>query len=214
MRILMARHGQTEWNLAGRIQGIEDSPLTALGIEQARAVGQAWRGSGIRHIHSSPLGRAMDTARHAAEGLGAECFDDPGLVERAFGRYEGMPIAELREQETDWEPIILGTRPELAAPGGETLLQVADRVEAAVRKLAADSDQATLGIVSHGHCLLALVWRLGGQPDDIRQFHHRNASYSELEWMDGKLRLLRWAVADHLVGDESGLSAPASFAAR
>ncbi len=214
MRILMARHGQTEWNLAGRIQGIEDSPLTALGVEQAQAIGRAWRDSGIRTIHSSPLGRAMDTARHAAAGPGAACVGDPALVERAFGRYEGVPISALREMDPDWEAIILGTRPELAAPGGESLQTVAARVEAAVQRLAAASDQPTLGIVSHGHCLLGLVWRLSGEPADIRQFHHRNASYSELEWNNGQLKVLRWAVADHLAGDESGLSAPASFAAR
>ncbi|MHC1480147.1 histidine phosphatase family protein [Frateuria aurantia] len=214
MRILMARHGQTEWNLAGRIQGSEDSPLTALGVEQAQAIGQAWKHSGIRTIYSSPLGRAMDTARHAAAGLGASCLDDGGLVERAFGRYEGVPITALREMDPQWEAIILGTRPELAAPDGESLQQVAARVETAVRRLAEASDETTLGIVSHGHCLLGLVWRLSGEPADIRQFHHRNASYSELEWQDGELRVVRWAVADHLVGDESGLSAPARFAAR
>jgi len=99
--IFLLRHGETEWNAIGRIQGRLDSPLTALGCRQAAAVGAALRaqldGAAIE-LRSSPLGRARQTASIVAATLGladADIGTDERLREMSWGRWDGMTHAEI-----------------------------------------------------------------------------------------------------------------------
>lgn len=95
--IALLRHGQTDWNLQGRIQGSSDIPLNDTGREQARDAGRRLRGRGVTKVVASPLVRASETARLAAEQLGLSGPDEhvPDLVERAYGIAEGVPGEDL-----------------------------------------------------------------------------------------------------------------------
>ncbi len=115
-RILAIRHGETAWNVDGRLQGHRDIPLGDTGRVQARRLAQALAGRGdIDAIVSSDLSRALETARIVAEAQGLPVTTDIGLRERCFGDFEGRTFAEVsaawpaeaerwRRRDPDWSP--------------------------------------------------------------------------------------------------------------
>ena len=151
--IYLIRHGETEWNLAGRRQGHLDSRLTERGRAQAGAAGRRLRGlvdpSKLSLLTSSPLGRARETARRIAEELGVDPVTvrpDPRLAEHHMGEWQGLTSAEVderfpgaREQRAidKWEYVI---------PGGESYARLEERARA---WLDAVSDHAVVAAVAH-----------------------------------------------------------------
>jgi len=95
--LYIARHGETEWNRAGKLQGHQDSPLTARGHHQAESLAVALNNKQITRVYSSDLGRAIQTARAVAKHLEVELIIDERLRERNFGILEGKTKAELDE---------------------------------------------------------------------------------------------------------------------
>lgn len=152
--ILLLRHGQTEYNVAGRLQGQLDSPLTALGRDQARRIGAriATLAAGRPvSIHASPLGRALDTAHLvAAQIAGAPApRTDPRLQEISFGQWDGLTQPEI---DSRWPGLRAGLPPHrwfFHGPGGETLDGLLARVRPALAEIAADPAALRI-IISHG----------------------------------------------------------------
>ena len=95
------RHGQTDWNVAARLQGSTDIPLNATGREQARKAAEILAGEAITRIIASPLSRALETARIVGERIGVEPETDARLIERHFGLFEGMTIDEVRRHREE-----------------------------------------------------------------------------------------------------------------
>lgn len=160
--IVFVRHGETDWNVSGRLQGQTDIPLNARGRDQADAVGRALAGSALKdhRFLASPLGRATETMRRmrAAMGLPADAFAaDDRLKEMTFGRWEGLTFAEIRMRE----PAVMKARDadrwSHVPPGGESYDHVAARVGALVAEL----DGPTV-LVSHGGVARALLATIGG----------------------------------------------------
>ena len=137
--LLAVRHGQTDWNLAGKAQGQVDRPLTELGrqqAEQSAAILQrfaARRGfcAAALPSFSSPLGRALETARivNAALGSHAPAQVDVRLIEMSFGRWEGMTAAEMKADDPVWRKARKNDRWNVAPPGGESYADLYKRVE-------------------------------------------------------------------------------------
>ena len=96
--ILLFRHGETEWNAIGRLQGSDDSPLTARGLAQAARLAEWAARRGVRHVVASPLGRAQATARRIADACGATLTVRPALAEMNFGDCAGFTLAECDER--------------------------------------------------------------------------------------------------------------------
>ena len=98
--ILVLRHGQTEWNALGKMQGRKDSPLTAKGRDHARQQGKLLREFGIkgRDIYVSPQGRAMATAQIALEGTALVATPDDRLMEIDVGEWTGCQLADLKQK--------------------------------------------------------------------------------------------------------------------
>jgi broad specificity phosphatase PhoE len=153
--IFLLRHGETVWNRERRVQGQKDSPLTPLGLEQARRYGLRLKdvlepGDGYRLV-SSPLGRALHTARIVAAVLdrrAEEITTDDRLKEMAWGRWDGMTAAEIEAQDKElWQARIddRWTRP--PPGGGETQQDILDR---AVAWLGSIEAEARLVVVAHG----------------------------------------------------------------
>lgn len=123
--IYLLRHGQTEFNLQGRMQGRLDSPLTALGVQQARRMGRVLRGfvddPDRWSIVSSPLGRALRTAEIVRDETGLDCGIalDERLAEVSGGDWEGLTREEIDILHPDLDPNIPLRRLLLTAPGGE-----------------------------------------------------------------------------------------------
>jgi probable phosphoglycerate mutase/uncharacterized phosphatase len=90
------RHGQTDWNVQGRFQGHTDIPLNAVGLAQAEAAAEALANCGVELIVASPLIRAHTTAEIVAARLGKELEFDDELMERRFGRFEGLVVNQVK----------------------------------------------------------------------------------------------------------------------
>lgn len=95
---LFLRHGQTDWNLEGRFQGTADIPLNATGVDQANAAADVLIGQRVDRIVSSPLVRALKTAAIVSEKLSMPIDVDSEMVERGFGRLEGLSVKQVKEE--------------------------------------------------------------------------------------------------------------------
>jgi len=143
--ILLARHGETDWNREGRWQGWADPPLNDAGREQARTLAEQLRTTPVDAVYSSDLRRARETAEIVAAPHEVPVITDPGLREIDIGSWSGLTRAEIEERFPD------GTRPD-----GETRVQHQARVVATVERIAREHAGARLLIVSHGGTMRAL----------------------------------------------------------
>lgn len=152
---LLVRHGQTDWNAAGRWQGHQDVPLNSTGRAQAQALAARVAGWPITAIYSSDLRRAGETAEILAGALGLSPTYDAALRERSAGIYEGLTGAELRANYPSvWESIQTG---EVRPIGGESFEELQARVVAAYTDILRRHPGETVLIVSHGGALHALL---------------------------------------------------------
>ena len=146
--ILLARHGETDWNVERRVQGQTDRPLNENGREQARALAGELAGESLDAVYSSDLSRAYETARAVAEPRGLDVTLVPELREKDFGTWEGL---------TDTE--VLARFPAASAgPWGdaESSEEVARRVVEALRRIARAHPGQRVLVVSHGGPLRAV----------------------------------------------------------
>ena len=171
MEVVLVRHGETEWSRDGKHTGHTDVPLTERGREQARVVGEALRGREFGIVLTSPLSRALETCRLAGFGDRAQQRDD--LMEWDYGAYEGRTTPEIRAEEPGW------TVWQGSVPGGETIDDVAARVDRVVDELR--SLEADALVFAHGHLLRVLTARwLGLEPHAGRLFALDPATLSSL----------------------------------
>lgn len=147
-RVLLVRHGQTEWNAQHRLQGQLDSPLTADGVAQAQAVAALLTGTPVRTVCSSPLGRAVRTARIIADRLDADVVEVPELADLDHGRLAGMTWAEVDEEYPTLRAERADNRWGWAFPGGESYAQARGRARAALSACGWVSEGVPL-IVAH-----------------------------------------------------------------
>ena len=155
--LFLFRHGETDWNKEGRLQGKTDPPLNATGLAQAEALAEKMRAHEIEAIVSSDLLRAWTTGRIVAEGLGVPIHADPGLRETDVGEAEGMlwPEAKARFGEKLTEAWF--TDDEVAFPGGETGAMTRERGLAAIRRFVAAQPYRRIGVSTHGAMLRQLM---------------------------------------------------------
>jgi broad specificity phosphatase PhoE len=170
-KVLLVRHGQTEWSASGRHTSRTDLPMTADGEEQARGLRARLVDTEIDRILASPRERAQRTAEIA--GVGVDVETDPDLVEWDYGEYEGLTTKEIRRTVPGWT-VFTGS-----CPGGETLAQVAERADRVVNRLR--EMEGVVLVVGHGHQLRVLAARwLGLDPLIGRHFELDVATVSQL----------------------------------
>ena len=186
LRILLIRHGETDLTgrvLYGRMPGVH---LSVEGCRQARALSTALQERyTVSAIISSPLERAMETARYLAEDLALPISTDDDLLELDYGDWMGKSFTEIREQE-EWHHYNR-LRSVSSPPGGELLMQVQARAwTALLRILGKYQAETTVAVVSHGDVIRALLVLLLGMPlDNIHRFDVSLAGLSELVF-DGR----------------------------
>jgi alpha-ribazole phosphatase len=160
----LVRHGETDWNRQGRYQGQADPPLNANGFTQAQRIADRFVDESIAGIFSSDLQRARQTARIISETLQLPINVDNRLREISLGKWEGMLINDiiaqfpLEWQQRQEDPL------HAHAPGGECLLQVAERVWAAADQISEKYANQSVVIVSHGMALTTLLCRARDLP--------------------------------------------------
>jgi broad specificity phosphatase PhoE len=172
-RLVLVRHGETEWSLSGRHTGRTDVPLTDRGRRQAERLGHALRGRTFSRVLSSPLGRALETCRLAGFGDRAELLDD--LREWDYGVYEGRTRLEIAAEVPGWT---VWTHPILEGESLADLGRRADRVVEATLPVGGD-----ILVFAHGHILRVLAARWIEQPPLLgSRLALATATLSELGW--------------------------------
>lgn len=204
-RIIAIRHGETAWNVDTRVQGQLDIPLNATGRWQASRVAQALADEPISAIYASDLLRAWETAQSIADATGQALHAHQGLRERGFGVLQGKTHAEI---ETHWPAQSLRWRqrdPLWAPQGGETLVDVHERISRTASELAARHTGEQIVLVAHGGIMDALYRLATGQDLQApRTWNLGNATINRLLWTPDGLTLVGWSDTRHL-DDEKAL---------
>lgn len=195
MRLIIVRHGETDWTLAGRYTGTTDLSLTAHGREQAASLtsllerildGQPGA------LVSSPRRRATETAQLALPA--PHMAVDPLVAEYDYGDYEGLTAQQIRQRAPGWDIWRDG------CPNGESTADVGRRADVFLRTHADHGPQPV--VVTHGHFSRILAARaLGLAPECGRLFASTTATVSLIEDHDGEQCLGLWNVDTALLGD-------------
>lgn len=199
-RIIAVRHGETSWNADARIQGQRDIGLNDTGRWQAQCVGKALAEETITAVYSSDLERAHATAQSISEVKGIPVIPHEGLRERSFGMFEGKTFDEIHEtwpeHAHNWRKRI----PEWQPPeGGESLIQLRERVTRTVQELAARHPGEQIVLVAHGGVLDALYRVATGQEvNSPRTWELPNGAINRLLWTPQGFTLVGWSDTQHL----------------
>jgi len=198
-RVLVIRHGETDWNVGARIQGHTDIPLNARGIEQARRLALALEGEELHAVYSSDLARTRETARALAQARGMPLVEDAALRERHFGAFEGYTFDEIEQRWPDQSLRWRRRDPGFGPEGGESLEVFYERCVAAAERFAAAHAGQTIALVAHGgvlDCWYRAAVRLDLQAP--RTWQIGNATVSRLLWSPGGFSLVGWNDDAHL----------------
>ncbi len=156
-RLILVRHGETDWNLEGRYQGQADVPLNERGREQARLLAERLRGERIEAIYASDLSRAYETAKIIAEALGQEVKTLKSLREVDTGVWMGLTFQEVEsrypEHLREWRADPL----EVKRLKGESYLELFERTKTAIREVVEAHPDQTVLIVGHGGNMKCIV---------------------------------------------------------
>jgi glucosyl-3-phosphoglycerate phosphatase len=190
VKLVLWRHGQTTYNAERRFQGQSDVPLNDVGLRQASEAAPYMAALQPDAIFSSDLSRAATTAGELARLTGLAVQLDKDLRERGGGSWEGLTSAEIQdrfpEEYAAWAP-----------PDGETAEAVADRGEAAMRRIADSLPGGGLAVVvGHGGCLGFGAARLLGIPDELRAL----GPFGNCRWSVLSRRMGKWRLLEHNAG--------------
>lgn len=184
-RLALIRHGQTAWNREGRYQGQADPPLNARGVAQAVALAERLAATpdfAPVGVYASPLRRAWQTAEILARRLGIPLWPEPRLMEIHLGSWQGVLASEIARRWPEafarWERDPWTVRP----PGGETLAEVQQRVNAALDDILQRHTGATVVLVAHRLPLAFAKIRFQGlDPRTVRRIPIPNADLEVIE---------------------------------
>ena len=198
-RILAVRHGETEWNTQGRLQGHLDSPLTERGRDQARAIAERLSQESFQIVYSSDLDRARLTAACIADRHGHQVIVDDRLRERHYGIFQGLRSREIAEQHSDAYLAYLEGGPDYAIPGGESGRQRFLRHIGCMDELVARHRGQTLLVVVHGGVLDSLYRAATGLGlEGPREDPIPNGGINVFSHDEGVWRIEVWADVAHL----------------
>ncbi|MDP6510721.1 MAG: histidine phosphatase family protein [Dehalococcoidia bacterium] len=194
MRLILVRHGQTQWNVERRFQGGgSDIELNEVGHRQARAVGEAMRAEKIDAIYSSPLSRARDTAQQIAQHHDMRVTLEPDFTEIDAGDLEGFHFGQLpQEHPAFWKQWREGTG-SIACPGGESLGDVMERAWAALVRIRDHHPEDTVVVVCHTFTVIALFLRaLNMAPGLFRRLRLEVGSFTVIDLNGDQSRLVKF----------------------
>lgn len=202
-RILLVRHGETDWNAAGRIQGHSDTPLNAAGRLQARRAAQRLAREPIRALYSSDLARAFETATIIGVPLGLTVVASPQLRERRYGEWEGLTAAEIQAHYPEQFAIWRARSTDFVPPQGETRNELLTRALAELQTIARRHVREMVVVVSHGGLCYVLINHILGSVDgDRREFTFGNASIHTLDVTGDQWSVISMNETAHLLGIE------------
>jgi broad specificity phosphatase PhoE len=189
MRIYLIRHGETEWNKVRRFQGRSNLPLNEAGRKQVGALASTLKNIPLTAIHTSPLSRALETARrikvfHPSTPI----FEDNGLVEMDLGEFDGMRAQDWAEQYPDFRKAWNENPASVRIPGGESLKEVQDRAKKTLERITGIyPPDATILISSHNFVNLTLLCDILNIPlNRFRDLRQENAAFNVIHKKGGR----------------------------
>lgn len=199
MLVLVARHGETTWNLAGRYQGRLESELSPLGMRQAAALAEAVEREQpkIERIVSSPLKRCISTAQYVSERIGVPVETNPRLIEIGHGDWEGRLRDDImREEPQNW--YLWKNKPtQITFSQGDSMQHVAERW----LEFASEPVRIPTLVVTHDAVVrAAIILAQNRSLDEMWTVHMENAAYARFDTTPGGWRLVQENVNGHLRG--------------
>ena len=181
MKLYIIRHGQTDWNIAKKIQGRQDIPLNERGRYQAGCLKKAMENRPVTAVFTSPQIRAMETAKAVALSSGSAVIPVKDLMEINYGSWEGKTEEELLQEDRALYEAWWSHPAETAPPGGESISQVNERCQKAWKEI---KPQLTgdAAIVAHGGLLAHFMEQLLGNESVAASTVAHNASITTIEY--------------------------------
>ena len=197
-RLILVRHGETDWNVDGRIQGHHDRPLNERGLAQAEMVGRYVRDHfDVQTTWSSDLSRCTQTAA----GLGATVQPTETIREVNFGDWEGQRWEDINGSNPELAAQFSSRDPEVRPPGGESIRDVIARARRFVEEAAIFDADVDVAVVAHGGSLKCLLIVLLGLPESaFGRFHFSNCGVSVVGAGNGPATLMGFNHTSHLEG--------------
>ena len=179
MKLILVRHGETQWNRSNRFQGQNDIPLNRRGLVQAGQTARALARIPCRAVYSSPLIRTMQVAEVISQAVDRPVSKVDGLKELDLGDLEGVSGDEMRD---GWRQVYDAWREnpaDVSMPNGESLAQLQERAwQAFLNVEASHQDEDTLILVSHNFAIRTIVCKLLGVP--LENFHKMTLGLSSI----------------------------------
>jgi len=197
--VIIVRHGQTEWNIAGIRQGHLDSRLTERGVAQAKALAQRLARERFTALYSSDLGRAVQTAVQIADLTGREIVTDARLRERHLGVFQGLTADEIMTKHPEERRQFRTLGPDYVIPGGESMRQQVERNVGCLNELAVKHRGEQIVVVTHGGVVSGFFRHTLAIPLDApRRFEFVNAGLNVFAHEQEYWVLLTWGDVSHL----------------
>jgi broad specificity phosphatase PhoE len=193
--LILLRHGETEWSMAGKHTGRTDIPLTPRGEATAAALAPLLVKRDITAVLTSPAQRARRTAELALGPAAASAQQDPDLWEWDYGGYEGLTTSEIQEQYPGWYLWRDGVVPGAAGHPGESVESVGARTDRVLARVWPLLNEGDVALVAHGHVLRVLTARwLDLEPSAGRLFSLDTGTISMLGFEHDERVILSWNV--------------------
>ena len=182
MKLILVRHGETEWNIRNRVQGQKGVPLNKKGKEQAKKVALRLKNEQIDVIYCSDLKRAKQTAAEIAKFHKVSLIYTKILRERSFGRIEGIPIEDYRNMREKTGLATYLYRP----PGGENYVDMQKRVKKFLAMIKKKHSKQNVLVVSHGGVIRTIITVLMQKPlSTSHEIEQHNAAVNMIELKTG-----------------------------
>ncbi len=205
-RIWLVRHGETDWNRSGLLQGQTDTTLSETGRAQARALGIRLADQAFNAVYSSDLVRCVETATIVVGDRKIPVQTDPELREVHLGRWQGLSFQQARQQWPE-EYARVDADPLSHAPaGGENRRELRDRMVRAARRIAGKHSGEDVLVVSHGGAMRALLtWVVMADLRASRLIEIDNTGICRFDFYDFGPVLIGWNDVNHIqkVHDEA-----------
>lgn len=184
MELILIRHGETDWNREGKVQGLSDIELNSDGRRQARQLALSLKDVNIDRIYSSPLLRARQTAQIINSYHQVPVFLDAGLMEMDQGDFEGLSFRELMACEKDFLKKWIADPASVKMPNGESFMELQTRAWKVVAGIIAEADNTL--VVSHNFTIAAILCKLKNiSLSEFRSVHVDTASKTLITFRNG-----------------------------
>ena len=202
LRIYFVRHGETVWNTLKIFQGRSNSPLTELGIEQAKKLSKHLESIDFKKVYSSPQERALQTTKLLLGNRNIDIIPIDEFQEINMGKVEGIPREEFEknypiEYHNFWNNAVEYNP---AAYNGESYDEILDRVRIGLNKLIQENNDGNILVISHGVTLKALfnVINEKGIDEFSKQPVPENTSTTIVEYDSNKFKIIKFSDTEHL----------------